>query len=226
MSPAKCRYHRPTGLLSRALLLSVACGAAAVAQSRVELGVRAGLPLRGPMIAPPTVTFTDTYHIWSSSPRHLSVGASISIAAPRRTRIRLEPAYQRIGVTETGVVESDVGVNIVKIDTAANRWRLPIFWEAEVAPHIRLGIGPEVSVVTGSHAMFEQRHPMFYIQPAPIYLHIPKRVCFGIAASVEFPFRLGPVTLAPEIRYTRWTGKHYGGISAMDEVATGLAFRF
>ncbi|MEO8372834.1 MAG: hypothetical protein ABI806_26855 [Candidatus Solibacter sp.] len=115
-------------------------------------------------------------------------------------------------------------MNIIKQGTAANNWRLPILLEGELARHVRLGIGPAVSIATGGSSTFEQRSPFFNTNQTR---DVPpdKGRLFGIVAGAEFPYRLGPVIVAPEIRYYRWTGKHYGGISAMDEVIAGFAIR-
>jgi len=221
------RFYAAPGriLVSWFLLLFVTWSTSTMAQPRAELGVRVAGPVRGPMPSSDTRTFTDNYHVFSSAPRHISFGASASFPIFQRVRLRLDPAYQRIGATSTALILSDIGANVIKQGIAANRWRVPILLESAVARHLRLGIGPELSVLTGSHTIFEQRHPSLHIGPSTVDFPPGKPDLFGIAAALEFPFLLSPVIVAPEIRYTRWTGKHYGGIWAMDELTVGVAIR-
>ena len=232
-SPSEAARRNRNGTpFSWALLLYVACTASMLAQPRAELGVRVDAPVRGPMVPSPTLV-NCRCGVFGSIPRHVAIGASVSIPILRQVRLRLDPAYQRIGVTETSVVQvfqggvgSPIGIAVGKSATTANRWRVPILLEAAVARYVRLGIGPEVSIVTGSRTTLEVRNPFGPdINRTADDLRPLKPGLFGICAAVEFPFRLGPVTVAPEVRYKRWTGKHYGEIWAMDEVTAGLAIR-
>lgn len=211
----------------------VACAESLVGQSRSEIGVRVDAPLHGPIVKSSSLYAECRCGPSESSPRHVSFGFSISVPIVPRMRLRLDPGYQRIGVTETGIVllyqggaDSPVGVLIGKTGTTANRWRVPVLLETELSRHVRLGIGPVLSLLTGSRTAVELRisfrPEMLHTDP---FRHPVSAELLGIAAAVEFPFRLGRVTMAPEVRYTRWTGKHYGGIWAMDEVTTGLALR-
>jgi hypothetical protein len=206
------------------LLLCITFSANALAQPKTEIGVRVAMPVRGPIETSGTITLAPGYDIFSSTPRHISIGASASIPIFQRLRLRLEPAYQRIGITTDAFIKSDFGENRIKQGIAANNWRLPVLLETGLARHVRFGIGPALSLVTGGRATFEQRSPFFNVNQT-IAKPPDKRALFGVGAALEFPFRLGPVILAPEIRYNRWTGKHYGGIWAMDEATAGLAIR-
>src|SRR5262245_46032533 len=78
------RMHRPfcagPGNHRRAsflwtLLLCVTWSARTLAQPRTEVGVRFAAPVRGPMIEAGTVTVAPYYHILTSAPRHVWVGA-------------------------------------------------------------------------------------------------------------------------------------------------------
>jgi hypothetical protein len=56
---------------------------------------------------------------------------------------------------------------------------------------------------------------------------VTRQVIAGAAAALEFPFRFGRVTLAPELRYKHWFDKHYGNNNWMvDEFTGGIAIRF
>jgi hypothetical protein len=116
---------------------------------------------------------------------------------------------------------------VAKFQTTANRWRLPILLEKQVSGHIRLGLGPEVSTITGSRTLFELRNPFTgdRTSTADYFRPVSRHTVLGIGAAAEFPFRLSKIVIAPEARYTRRTAKHYGSNWAMDEVTAGIAIR-
>jgi hypothetical protein len=224
--------NRKATPFSWTLLLYVTCTACVMAQSRPELGLRVSTPVRGPITASSTLT-NCRCGLFESIPRHVSIGASVSVPIFRRMRLRLDPGYQRIGITETSVgqvlqggVGSPMGEVAVKYGTTANRWLIPILVEAELSRHLRFGIGPEFSVVTGSRTTFEVRNPFAPDRSGMAnYLHPVSPELFGIGAALEFPFRFSKFVIAPELHYHRWTGKHYGGIWSPDEVSWGIAVR-
>jgi hypothetical protein len=47
-------------------------------------------------------------------------------------------------------VTGPIRVAAGKFSIAANRWHVPITAEWEVTRHMRLGVGPEISIVTGN----------------------------------------------------------------------------
>ena len=137
-----------------------------------------------------------------------------------------------IGNTASGLVYQTVpsgpsGLGIVKQATAANRWRLPALLQWDPIRHIRLGLGPELSLITGSHSLTEIRNPFTGSQSFPFdYLRtLDHQAVFGVGAAAEFPFQLGPVTVAPDLHYARWTAKHYNSNFPLDELAAGIALR-
>jgi len=214
------------------IVLVYATTADILAQSRPELGVRIDVPVHGPMVVSRTLEHCQC-GVYSSTPRHIGIGASVSLPLFSRMRLGLDPEYQRIGVTETSVsqfyqngINSPLGTAVGKTGTTANRWRLPVLMEAEVSRHIRLGIGPVASVVTDSRTILRVTDSFGLDSSRSVDDARPrKQGIFGVGAAVEFPFRLVAVIVAPEVRYNRWTTGHYGQLWAMDEVSVGLAIR-
>jgi len=161
------------------------------------------------------------------------MGISVSIPISRGLRLGLDPVYQRIGISDSGYslvfqtgVGSAVGEVAGKNATTANRWRLPVLVEAGLSRHVRLGLGPGVSIVTGSRNTFEIRNPFTgYRSGRADYLRPVRPALFGIGAALEFPFRFSKIVIAPGVHYHHWTGKHYGGIWSPDEVSSGIAIR-
>jgi hypothetical protein len=217
------------------VLLHFTVVAGVMAQSRPELGVRVDVPVVGPITAPSSASSTlNCCGGVQSIPRHASIGASISFPMFGRLRLRFDPRYQRVGITETstgrvlqGGVGSPSGELVSKTGTTANRWLMPLLLERDLSRYIRLGIGPEFSVISGSHTVFESRNPFAPDSTGSAnYVHPVSSAIFGIGAAVEVPFRFSRFVVIPGLHYHRWTGKHYGGIWSPDEVSTGIAVRY
>lgn len=169
-----------------------------------------------------------------SSALHPWVGVSISAAISTRLRVRFDPLYQRIGIddsTYVGVYEKGVGsafgIAAGRYSTKSNRWQVPALLEAQLSPRLRLGIGPALSILTG--------HRNSFLIPSPFkpdlsgdgsgWRTADRDVMAGISTAAEFPFRMSRMVIAPELRYTRWTSKHYGANWAPDQLTCGIAFR-
>lgn len=210
-----------------------------MAKWRPELGVRMDMPVVGPIIASSNLVGCPSGSylgcgLFESTPRHILIGVSISVPISRTMRVRLDPVYQRIGISDSryaGVFEHGVGspfgVLVFKNATRANRWRWPILLERQLSRHIRLGLGPEASTITGNRTLFEFRNPFTGEQGfVTDYLRrVGRHTVLGIGTALEFPFHFPKIVVAPEVRYTRWTEKHYGGHWALDEVTAGIAIR-
>jgi len=207
----------------------------ALALSQIELGVRVDAPVAGPLTThsyPQLCANGAQCGYFESTPYHPAIGLSASVPLTRRFRLRFDPTYQRIGVTGTSstfayltTVNSPLIEIVSKTSTTANRWQLPLLFEAGVARHIRFGIGPAVSVLTDTLTL--DWDSLREVMVVDHFLRAPSRpVVGGAAASVEFPFRFGHVTLAPDLRYTRWFDGHFGGNWQLDELTAGVAIRF
>jgi hypothetical protein len=150
--------------------------------------------------------------------------------------LRADATYQRIGADRTSTtiisaagVTGPIGLAAGKFSIAANRWHVPVTAEREVTRHLRLGVGPEISIVTGNGNIIAVRstfgdHNVY--SGNPYFGYLDRTAIFGMGASAEFPFRAGPLVCAPQFRYTRWTSRHYTPWWSMDEFSIGAAFRF
>jgi len=198
------------------------------------MGVRIDAPLVGPLT-------TGSYPVlcangaqcgyYQSAPFHPAMGLSASIPIAPRLRLRFDPVYQRVGIgaVSYGIeYRVTVGEVVVKTSSTANRWQFPALVEAELLRHFRFGIGPAVSLLTGTEGMAKVIDPFFgtstYVDRSSF--PVARQAIAGAVAALEVPFRLGNVTLAPELRYKRWFDKHYGGNWMMDEFTGGVAIRF
>lgn len=200
--------------------------------------MRADAPVAGPLatISYPQLCANGAQcGYYESTPYHAAFGLSASIPLARRLSLHFEPAYQRIGITATTyafeyqtTVDSPLGEVVGQISSTANRWLFPVILEARILPHLQVGVGAAVSVLTSDQTTGKVVDPFYGTRfyDANYFRPVTRQVIVGIPAVLEFPFRVGRVTLAPDLRYIRWFARHYGGSWAMDEFSAGLAVRF
>ncbi len=207
------------------------------------MGVRIDAPLVGPWTS--STAYADPQPCagglqcgyYGGPSFHPAMGISASIPIARRLRLRFDPIYQRIGISnssytfdyQSAAVNSPIGEVVSKASITANRWQVTGLIEAGFLWHLRFGIGPAVSLLTGTEPIAKRVDPFLgtstYVEPA--FLYFSNQVTVGAAAAMEFPFRFGNVTLAPELRYKRWFDKHFSNhMWMMDEFTVGVAIRF
>lgn len=204
-----------------------------MAQSHPELGISIDIPVLGPVTTSSDITDCRC-GVYQSVPRHSSIGISVSLPLVSRFRLRFDPKYQRVGITETasgevfeGGVGSPVGIVVSRTATTGDRWLVPVFLEQEISRHMRVGLGPQFSLITGSGSAFDLRNPFApEMSGTVIHVHPVSSPLFGIGAFVEFPFRLAGLLIAPRLNYHHWTGKHYGGNWSPNEVSAGIVLRY
>ena len=201
--------------------------------SAAEWGVTVGVPLHGPVISTnfPPFCCVAVPESWT---RHPALGATASFQLASHLHIRLDATWQRWGISDTAsgqvyqaLPPGPVGLVIAKQATASNRWRLPALFQWEPRRHIRLGLGPELSLVSGSDSRDEIRNPFTGYQNFPVdyFRTLDRHAIFGVGAAAEFPFQFGPLTIAPDLHYARWTAKHYNTNFPLDELTAGIAVR-
>ena len=151
-------------------LTIAAFSASTFAESRLEIGIRAGYPIRGPISYSNFISYCSAAGVdvfcgrFESSARHASLGVSASVSLGAGMRIRLDPVYQRTGFgwNAYSLVTNKPGdplqMTTVKNGTTANRWLTPILVERVVSHHIRFGIGPTFSTLTASRTVYEFRN--------------------------------------------------------------------
>jgi len=194
--------------------------------------VRIDAPLLGPLTTYPYPQSCShgLCGYYESAPFHPAIGLSASIPIAGRLRLRFDPVYQRVGISANfnPQLNSPPGEVVSKTSTTANRWQLPALVEAGLPRHLRLAVGPVVSLLTDAEGIDKFVNPFlgtttYYVDN--YYFPVSRRAIAGAAAALEFPFRLKNLTLAPEVRYKRWFDKHYGANSTMDEFTVGIAIR-
>jgi hypothetical protein len=215
------------------------CLGAASAQPTAEVGVIVGLPVHGPMVTIPSVASCTPGPYYGCDfetiPLHPSFGISASARFAKRLRLRLDAIYQRAGITDNSnqfvyqtTAASPLGITAGKVSTTGNRWRLPLLLQWDIARHVRVGLGPEASILSGARTLIEIRNTFTGYQrlTGDYYRRLDRTAIVGAAADIEFPFGVGRLMLAPQIHYTRWTARHYTPWWSMDELSAGVALRF
>ena len=200
------------------------------------MGVRIDAPLVAPLTTysyPQLCANGAPCGYYQNAPLHPALGISASIPIAQRLRLRFDPACQRIGLNASsyGFYESTastpLGELVSKTSSTANRWQFPLLIEAGLLRHLQFGIGPAVSLLTATEETTKLVNPFSGTTYVKSYAFpVSRQAITGAAAALEFPFRFGNVTLAPELRYKRWFDKHYGGNWTMDEFTGGIAIRF
>jgi hypothetical protein len=224
--------------VNRKLLFLFLFAPVAFSQPRLEMGVRIDTPLVGPLTKYSNLELCGTdaqCGTYQSAPPHPAIGLSASVPIAPRLRLRFDPVYQRVGISATSYIDeyqsgpnSPLGEAVNKRSSTADRWQFPVLVEAELPRHFRFGVGPAVSLLTGINGVGKVVDPFTGISTYVDNTSFPvsRQAIAGAAAALEFPFRFGNVTVAPELRYKRWFDKHYGGNSTMDEFTGGVAIRF
>ncbi|MBI2688391.1 MAG: hypothetical protein HYX27_18970 [Acidobacteria bacterium] len=162
-----------------------------------------------------------------SAGRRAILGLSLRIPVAPRFALRITPAWQRISFDYTS---NDRGSSYALYLTA-NRWELPVVAEWRLAKHVRPGIGGVASVVTPSRLTSKLVVNPGFGTPGG-YTNVfrvdgsERLAVAGLVADVEFPFRVPALTIAPNLRYTRWVSKHFGERGRLDNLTVGLSLRF
>ena len=223
--------------MSRILLVILLLTQIAFSEPRLEMGVRIDAPLVGPLTTysyPQLCANGAQCGYYESAPLHPAMGLSASVSIAQRLRLRFDPAYQRLGLNASSytlvyesTASSPLGEVVGKTSSTANRWQFTLLIEAGLLQHLQLGIGPAVSLLTATEETTKLVNPFSGTTYVNSYAFpISRQAIAGAAGALEFPFRFGNVTLAPELRYKRWFDKHYGDNWTIDEFTGGIAIRF
>lgn len=193
---------------------------------RPEIGFRAGFPVTNSILYTPIAcsALNSPPCSYEAAGRYFLFGLSVFLPITNRLGLRTDPAYQRLSFSNDNPTP---GNSDYQETTTANRWILPLLGTWNISKHLRPGVGAAVSFRTD--ARLTSKLSVF----APgAYTNLSERdpggrsTIVGVVAAIEAPYRVRSVTLAPEIRYTRWTGKHFGRHWPLDEVSAGVAIRF
>ena len=194
----------------------------------IQLGIRGGLRLTGDLAGQRT-------DATSESKRYI-LGPMVVVRLPWRTSIEFDALYSRLGYRES---LSYIG-GFSSSRYRAHSWEFPFLIRKSLQRGMYLGAGYSPRRITGmSHSVSVIYDPL---APNPNYNFFEgdssysawSKITHGIVGVAGFESRWGRLTLAPEVRYTRWTspaidlnGPHgYSLQSTQDQVLVLLGISF
>ena len=122
-----------------------------------------------------------------------TLGPQLEVRLPAGFAIELDALY-------TGAPYNQVGDSVSANKASASNWEFPVLVKARFGKHEGrrsfVGAGPSFRTIWGIRdAILGRKAPVGSLG-------------FSIASGSEF--RLGPLTLCPEVRYTRWGATTFG----------------
>jgi hypothetical protein len=169
------------------------CAGILPAQS-LSVGVKGGVPLMSDI---------GTYWATSESKRY-TVGPMISVGLPFGFRVEWNALYRRVGFRTSGAglllysyTERDRG----------NSWEFPILAERALWRDVYAGVGYAPRVINGfrhvNSLSFSSNNPLAMTYSEATY---PRQweTTHGLVLAAGIAKHVGPLRIAPEVRYTRW----------------------
>lgn len=188
------------------------------------VGVKGGVRLTGDL---------DSYWATSESKRY-AVGPMVTAGLPLGFRLEFDALYRRAGFR---TVHSDILGGFSTERDRGNSWEFPIVVRRTLWRGLYGGIGYAPRVINGSGHV-NGVSVINLIPPTTTYseFNIPARwdTTHGIVGAAGIERRLGPLRIAPEVRYIHWNrpaineyGPHgFSILSTQDQVdlLVGISF--
>lgn len=151
--------------------------------------------------------------------RRYVLGPMVELGLPLGFAVEIDALYHRQGylipnLSSLSGISEDQTLPIISLSAAeserANSWEFPILLKyklpiAKVKPFLEVGIAPRTIsgtiVMSGETLNIETGQAMPYINTSKT----DWSASVGIVAGGGIQFALGPLRLAPEVRYTHWT---------------------
>jgi len=139
--------------------------------------------------------------------RRYTLGPSIEIGLPFRFRIEADALYRRFGRTGSLFFNSAFG-HINRL--SGNDWQFPLLLEfpdsrGRLKPFVSAGAAlRHVWGLQGSTESFFNR-PVIPPTVSRYPVSAGKNIQAGLVFACGVRYRMGPIAVLPEIRYTRWT---------------------
>ncbi len=168
---------------------------------RVTVGVKAGVPI------------TDAFNVargtdasyFTNTKRYL-VGPTFEVRLPARFSVEVDGLYKRVGY------QYDARNPFVYSKTVANSWEFPLLGKFEILPG---PVRPFVDAGASLRHLSGVRQVRQTIAGASFSqvefnnaAEFNKRNDVGLVFGFGVAFKLGPVRISPELRYTRWGGEN------------------
>lgn len=167
---------------------------------RVSVGVKGGVPI------------TDAFNVaqgsnaayFTKTKRYL-VGPTLEIHLPARFSVEVDGLYKRVGY------QYEASGPFVYSKTVANSWEFPLLGKFEILPGpVRPFFDAGVSIrhLSGIRQVRQTiAAGTFNRVEVNNAVEFNKRNDVGFTSGFGVAFKLGPVRVSPEFRYTRWGGE-------------------
>ena len=177
----------------------------------VTLGFKVGIPVTGMFSASNTDFFNNTIpgsSYTAAVPRY-TFGLTGEFHLPKQLRLEVDGLYKRAGFANSGAY-AGTSDNFYQ-STGLNVWEVPVLIKKNISigpvrPFVDIGaawrhisgLTQYASIPGVSGVQISQNSSAFH-----------NRNSFGGVAGIGIAFKTGPVTLSPELRYTRWANESF-----------------
>jgi len=160
----------------------------------VSIGVKGGGRLTADL---------NSYFATSESKRYV-VGAMATVSLPAGFRLEFDALYRRVGYRWSGT--DPIGDQVFERDRG-NSWEFPILIRRTLWPGIYASVGYAPRVINGSGHV-DGIVVESLIPPIKTYserdILVSWSTTHGVVGAAGIEKRLGPVRIAPEVRYVYW----------------------
>ena len=167
-----------------------------------SIGVRGGVPITDGF----DVARGSTASYFTKTKRYV-VGPTVEFHLPARFSLEVDALYRRLGFH----YEASGPVTYSK--TVANSWEFPVLVKYEILPG---PVRPFVDAGASFRHLSGVRQIRETIAGATLdrvelnrFPEFNKRNDIGFTFGGGVAFKIGPVRIAPELRYTRWGGENF-----------------
>jgi opacity protein-like surface antigen len=187
---------RLTILVLLGAAVSVVSSPAADDELPISFGVKAGVPITDAF----NTVKGDQSSYFTNTKRYL-IGPTFELHLPLQFSIEVDALYRRLGYD---YYEPQPG-GAVFANTTANSWQFPIlvkwaFLPGPVRPFV--DVGASVQHVSGIEQIQSSLAAIGIKTDRPAEFNTATDVGLTVGGGVQF--KVGPVRISPEFRYTRW----------------------
>jgi opacity protein-like surface antigen len=169
----------------------------------VSIGVKGGVPLTDAFSAA-----QGNSSSYVSNTKRYTVGPTVEFHLPARFSLEVDALYTRLGYDH---IESTNGGSYSV--TRANSWQFPVLGKFEITPGpVRpfIDAGASFRHITGIQQVRTAiRLGTLGTVTSDNAPEFNKRNDIGFTFGGGIAFKMGPVRISPEFRYTRWGGEHF-----------------
>lgn len=174
-----------------ALLLSMTAALA----GPLSFGFRGGLPLNDAVQAA-----ENNPALFGSEDQRYLVGPTIELNLPFRFSVQLDALYGNF--TYRSVAGSQAGQTIANAITSSDQWQFPLQLKYRFSGEV---LRPFVNTGASFRHLYNLNQvPQFITGPSTGQINIGSNTKAGFVIGGGVEFKLGPIKISPEVRYTRW----------------------